>query len=132
MNSPINDLERLRRTLASSPQTLEHIWHDQHRLWQELNWEQPQIRLWLSCLPEISVTEQDSNNPTYRLGSGTAQQDDLGTALLKIIEQVGGRLTITQIKSKLPHGITATDQMIRTTVNRHPELTITGPLISRK
>ena len=131
----LSTLEQLRRILSRSPQTLEQIWHDQHRLWQELGWQQAQVRLWLSCLPDMSITGQNSDNPTYRLGSSdnNAQpQDDLGATLLAIIEQTGGRILIGQLKGKLPHAMVATDQMIQTAIRNHPELTMTGPFVSRK
>jgi len=135
MNSQLGSLEQLRRTLTHAPQTLEQIWHDQHRIWQELGWQQPQIRLWLSCLPEITISGQSSDNPTYRLGSGNADsqpKNDLGSALFSIIEQTGGRILIGQLKGKLPHGMIATDQMIQSAIKNHPELTMTGPFVSRK
>ena len=131
----LSTLEQLRRILTRSPQTLEQIWHDKHRLWQELGWQQAQVRLWLSCLPDMSITGQNSDNPTYRLGSSdnNAQpQDDLGATLLAIIEQTGGRILISQLKGKLPHAMVATDQMIQTAIRNHPELTMTGPFVSRK
>lgn len=132
MNALISKLESVRHNLSNKEQSLEQIQINDPQLWQELGWSEEQLRLWLSCQPDIHIADQQSGNPRYRIQGATEAKTDLGTELLNIIEQSGGRLLLAQVKSKLPHGLIATEQMIRTAVSKHPELTLTGPFVSRK
>ncbi len=131
MNPFTHNLDSIRRTLTSDAESLEQIWQNHPLLWQQQGWTQHQLRLWLGCLPGITVSAADTSNPSYSFAGAAQDKDDLGTIILNTVEQLGGRVAIAQLKGKLPPGTVATDQMIRTTVNKHPELTLTGPFVRR-
>ena len=132
MNTFTTGLEAVRRSINTSPQSLEHLWQNHPLLWQQQGWSQHQLRLWLSCQPNIAISQTNTDNPEYSVAREEQEKDDLGTTILKVVDQLGGRVLLAQLKAKLPPGTLATEQMLRTTVNNHPDLTLTGPFVRRQ
>lgn len=72
-------LAPVRRQLELYPCSLEQLWLDYGMLWQQLGWQQSQVRLWARCLPEIQVddgssAERCSENPRAKLGESKVCQ----------------------------------------------------------
>ena len=124
-------LDTIRRALSQNPQMLEQIWQGYPQLWQQTGWNQAQLRLWLSALPDISIQNQDSANPQYRFTDNEARGDDLGSLILQAVDDLGGKVQLNQLIHKLPVDMVTLEQ-IRTTVNQHPELRLMGPFVLRQ
>jgi hypothetical protein len=109
--------------------TLEQLWGDHSELWHHLGWEQAQVRLWLRCLPGISIHESDSVNPLYTLGSGKSPKTPcLADQLIALLESSGKPLPLSQLIHKFPPGVIVTESMLRSAINADHRLLMTGPL----
>jgi hypothetical protein len=130
MTAGLTELQTIRRDLASNPRGLDEIWQSRPLLWQRLGWDRSQLRLWLRCLPDMQVSQADTDEPGYRIGGGTeSQADDLSEIIAKVLESVGKPLPLAALRAKLPPGTVVTDPMLRAAIQSHPELTMTGPLV---
>ena len=125
-------LNDIKRSLARS-QHLSEIWQASPLLWQEIGWQQPQLRLWLAVLPEIVVREGESDDPVYQISQnlqkGDGLADDLAGVIWQIVCASGRPMPVAQVKSKLPTRLVATEPMILAAVRKHPKLTTMGPVI---
>lgn len=130
MNPIHSGLDNIKRNLSQSAQTLEQLWQGYQQLWQQAGWDQGQLRLWLSALPDINIQNSDSDNPEYSFASNEAQGDDLGSLILQTVDNLGGRVQINALLQKLPVEMVTIEQ-IKVAVNQHPELSLMGPFVRR-
>ena len=121
-------LNHIKRSLNRS-QHLSEIWQASPLLWQEIGWQQSQLRLWLAVLPEIVVLEGESDDPVYQIPGDRQGDDDLAEVIWRIVSSSGRLMPVAQLKSKLPVGLVATEPMILAAVREHPKLTSMGPII---
>lgn len=129
-SSDLQGLTRLKKNIASQSQSLEELWLSQPGLWQELNWEQAQLKLWLRCQPDINVESSDPQSIRYQLKTAKADgAANLSEEIAKILQGVGKPMPMAQLKNKLPAGLLVTEPMIKAAINNHPGLTLTGPLV---
>jgi len=123
------ELNSVKRAITNTPQNLNQIWQSYPVLWQQLSWNQSQLRLWLRALPDIQITNSTSEDPQYHI-----QQDnsgnDLGDTIASIVTALGKPMPIALLKKKMPPGTMVTDPMIQAAVKSHPKLQLKGPLIS--
>jgi len=130
MSDPIQKLKDIKRSLIRS-QHLSEIWQASPLLWQELGWQQSQLRLWLAVLPEIVILKGKADDPVYQISQDRQGGDDLADVIWQIVSESGRPMPVAQLKSKLPTGIgiVATEPMILAAVKAHPKLTSMGPTI---
>lgn len=128
MNDSPRKLNDIKRSLVRS-QHLSEIWQSSPLLWQELGWQQPQLRLWLAVLPGIEVSGSDGDDPVYQIPKTGQEGDGLADVIWRIVSETGRPMPVAQLKSKLPTGLVATEPMIQAAVKEHPKLTGMGPLI---
>ena len=132
MNDVANQqaLTRLLNSLGEAPQTLEELWQTQPLLWQDLGWQESQLRLWLYCQPGL-VRNADSDG-IERFGqatSSTQSEPDLSEEIAKIVQSNGKPLPLAQLKNRLPAGVLATEPMLRAAITEHPKLQMVGPMV---
>ena len=132
MNDVANQqaLTRLLNSLGEAPQTLEELWQTQPLLWQDLGWQESQLRLWLYCQPGL-VRNADSDG-IERFGqatSSTQSEPDLSEEIAKIVQSNGKPLPLAQLKNRLPAGVLATEPMLRAAITEHPNLQMVGPMV---
>ena len=97
MNEAANEqeLNRLLKSLGSEPQPLEDIWHARQMLWQELGWDQAQVKLWLYCRPEL--TRAIAGDGVERFGQANSETEralDLAEEIAKIMQSNGRPLPL--------------------------------------
>ena len=107
----LDELKRVRADLASE-RNLEDIWNDRPLLWQGLEWDRAQLRLWLRSLPKVQVRAERTDNPAYRLveddtaasrtHAGAAREEDLGEIIAEVLESLGKPAPLTLVRAKLP------------------------------
>ncbi len=129
MADNLMELQAVRKDLAAKAWTLDQVCQDRSLLWQRLGWDKYQVRLWLRSLPDMEVQDGEGDDPRYRIGLGAPSADDLGETIVSVVEALGGRVPLAQLRTKLPPGLVVTDPMIRAAVQAHPGLTLTGPLV---
>lgn len=132
MNEAANayELKRLLNSLGSEPQTLEEIWHTRQMLWQDLGWDQAQVKLWLYCQPDLARAKADDGIERFsRAGSEADNTPDLTEEIAKIVQSNGKPLPLAQLKNRLPAGLVATEPMIKAAIADHPHLQMVGPMV---
>ena len=129
MADNLMELQTIRKDLAAKARTLDQVCQDRSLLWQRLGWDRHQVRLWLRSLPDMEVQDGEGDDPRYRIGLDAPPADDLGETIVRVVEALGGRVPLAQLRTKLPPGLVVTDPMIRAAVQAHPGLTLTGPLV---
>ncbi|WP_295622402.1 hypothetical protein [uncultured Lamprocystis sp.] len=129
MTDTLMGLQAVRKDLAAKAWTLDQVCQDRSLLWQRLGWDRHQVRLWLRSLPDMEVQDGEGDDPRYRIGLDAPPADDLGETIVRVVEALGGRVPLAQLRTKLPPGLVVTDPMIRAAVQAHPGLTLTGPLV---
>ena len=129
MNEQQIQLAVVQHALSKAPLDLNQIWQNYPVLWQQLSWEQSQLRLWLRCQPDIQIEDIESDNPQYRINTQNIGCD-LGETIAGIVQTLGKPMPIALLKKKLPPGIMVTDPMIKAAVKAHPQLQFKGPLVS--
>ena len=118
------------QTLHQSPQPLEYLWQAYAHFWQSLGWSEAQVRLWLSCQPDMQVEGADGDNPTYRLvGQDAAGVFELAAYVVGLLQAAGKPVPLGQILQKLPPEQLVTEPMLRTLAKNDPRLLQTGPLL---
>ena len=132
MNDTANQqaLARLLKNSGSEPQTLEELWQAQPMLWQDLGWDQSQLRLWLYCQPGL-VRDADSDG-VERFGQADTNaqgEPDLSEEIAKIVQSHGKPLPLVQLKNRLPAGLLATEPMLKAAISDHPSLQMVGPMV---
>lgn len=132
MNEAANEqeLNRLLKSLGDEPQTLEEIWHIRQMLWQDLGWNQAQVKLWLYCRP--GLTRAIAVDGVERFGQANSEAEralDLAEEIAKIVQSNGRPLPLTQLKNRLPAGLVATEPMLKAAIADHPHLQMVGPMV---
>ncbi len=127
----LQGLDRLKTNITSQAATLDELWLSQPGLWQALGWAKPQLKLWLSCQPDIQMVGADVTRYEHKQGEGQGTPD-LGEAIAKILQGVGKPMPIAQLKNRLPPGLLATEPMIKAAISKHSGLALTGPLAKLK
>ncbi len=122
-------LNRLKTNLVSEPTILEDLWLSQPTLWQELNWSQAQLRLWLCCQPGIKVSTVNGQLHCQYSQSDENDQPDLGEIIANIVQSAGKPVPMAQLKSKVPAGMVVTEPMLKAAINQHPQLALMGPMV---
>lgn len=123
-------LTRLLKNLSEAPQTLKELWQSQPLLWQDLSWQESQLRLWLYCKP--GLVRNTSSDGIERFGqatSSTQSEPDLSEEIAKIVQSNGKPLPLAQLKNRLPAGVLATEPMLRAAITEHPNLQMVGPMV---
>lgn len=133
MNNLANQqaLTRFLKSLSGEPQTLEELWYTQHLLWQDLGWEQSQLRLWLYCQPELTRNRDSSGREYFGLDEADGHSEpDLTEIIVRIVQSHGKPLPLAQLKKRLPAGLLATEPMLKAAINDHPDLQMQGPMVT--
>lgn len=135
MNNATNQqaLALLLNSLREEQQTLDELWHAQPLLWQDLGWEQSQLRLWLHCQPRL---QRHINNEgvEHFSQSDTDRQSEpsLAEEIARIVQSNGKPLPLAQLKKRLPAGMLATEPMLKAAIADHPHLQMQGPMVKLK
>ena len=132
MNEAANqrELDRLLKSLARDPQTLEELWQTRHMLWQDLGWDQAQLKLWLYCQPGLTRDTASDGGARYgRTDSQAERGPDLTEEIAKIVQSHGRPLPLAQLKNRLPAGLLATEPMLKAAIANHPNLQLVGPMV---
>lgn len=135
MNNATNQqaLAQLLKSLSEEPQTLDELWHAQPLLWQDLNWEQSQLRLWLYCQPGLLCDTNSEGVECFRQPDTDRQSEpDLGEEVARIVQSNGKPLPLAQLKKRLPPGLLATEPMLKAAIADHPHLQMQGPMVKLK
>ncbi len=122
------ELIRLLKDLGHERQTLDEFWHARPLLWQDLGWDQAQLKLWLYCQPGLTHVTNDDGVERFGL-SGSAKEPDLADEIAKIVQQNGKPLPLAQLKNRLPAGLIVTEPMLKAAIAEHPNLQMVGPLV---
>lgn len=132
MNDAVNQaaLAQLLKHLGDEPQTLDELWQARPMLWQDLGWEQSQLKLWLYCQPGLArTTDRDGVERFGRESSGARGAPSLSEEIAKIVQGNGKPLPLAQLKNRLPAGLLATDPMLKAAIDDHPRLKMMGPMV---
>ena len=84
MSEPVQLLIDLKKSL-SKPRKLSELWQTYPMLWQDIQWQQAQLRLWLAALPGIQISQADTSDPVYQITGQEQGQDDLGDIIYDIV-----------------------------------------------
>ena len=126
-------LGQLLRRLEHEPQTLDELWHTRALLWQELGWDQAQLKVWLYCQPRLKCLYTDERDERFGpTESAPERGQDLGEEIARIIQSSGRPLPLAQLKNRLPAGLVATEPMLKAAIADHPGLQMLGPMVKLK
>jgi len=131
MSETMNNLLEIRHDLQKSRQ-LSDLWNEFSLVWQELGWQQPQLRLWLATLPEIEITRPESENPGYQIKIKQHEGEGLAEEIFDLINTSGMPMPIAQLQGRLPPSFGATEPMIKAAVKNHSKLMVMGPVVKLK
>lgn len=124
------ELSRLLKNLVSEPQTLDELWHARPMLWQDLGWNQTQLKLWLYCQPQLTRAIADDGIERFRQTcSASEATPDLAEEIAKIVQSKGKPMPLVQLKNQLPAGLLATEPMLKAAIANHPHLQVVGPMV---
>ena len=84
MSEPVQLLMNLKKSL-SKPRKLSEMWQTFPMLWQDIQWQKAQLRLWLAAQPGIQISQTGSSDPAYQITGQEQGQDDLGDIIYDII-----------------------------------------------
>lgn len=134
MSNKLNDqyinLDTVTSSLKTAPVSFEQLWSDFAAFWQQLNWQPPQLKLWLACLPGIITNTTATGEQTYQL-AGTANTGELCLAdeMAALLEKAGRPMPLAQLLAKLPAGMVVTEPMLRAAAQADARLELKGPLV---
>ena len=131
MSEIMTKLLEIRHELQKS-RKLSDLWNEFSQVWQELGWQQPQLRLWLAALPEIGITDLESENPGYQIKGEQREREGLTEAIFTLISASGMPMPIAQLQGWLPPSFGATEPMIKAAVKNHSKLMVMGPVVKMK
>lgn len=131
MSEIMTKLMDVRHGLEQS-RKLSDLWQEFSPLWQELGWQQSQLRLWLAALPQVEITNLTGDDPGYRIMGEQCEGEELAEAIFNIISTSGMPMPIAQLQSRLPPTFGATEPMIKAAVKDHSKLTVMGPVVRMK
>lgn len=123
-------LAQILKNLGNEAQTLETLWQGHPLLWQDLGWEQSQLKLWLYCQPNITQDTNSEGLECFQQEQNSEQDEpDLSEEIAKIVQSAGKQLPLAQLKNRLPAGLLATEPMLRAAISAHPHLKMMGPMV---
>lgn len=128
MSEIMTKLLEIRHDLQES-RKLSDLWNEFSMVWQEVGWQQPQLRLWLAALPEIGITDPESENPGYKIKGEQREGEGLAEAIFTLISASGMPMPIAQLQDRLPPSFGATEPMIKAAVKSYSKLIIMGPVV---
>ena len=131
MNETMNNLLEIRHVLKKSCR-LSDLWNEFSLVWQELGWQQPQLRLWLATMPGIEITRPKSENPGYQIKGEQHEGEGLAEEIFNLINTSGLPMPIAQLQDRLPPSFGATEPMIKAAVKSHGKLMLMGPVVRVK
>ena len=123
-------LDAIKSSLTKASLSIEQLWLDYIENWQQLNWQPPQLKLWLACLPGIIITTTATGEQTYQLAD-TASTGELCLAdeMSALLENAGRPMPLAQLQAKLPVGMIVTEPMLRAAAQADARLELKGPLV---
>ncbi|RON54556.1 hypothetical protein [Pseudomonas frederiksbergensis] len=128
--SPLNLVDAVQHTLESGPSTLEQLVAEHASLWQQLDWREEQVRLWLACLPGVRRCDLPTGERAYELEAiSSRQSNSLADELVALLEKAGRPMPLTQLMGKLAAGMVVTEPMLRTAAMQDARLEFKGPLL---
>lgn len=123
-------LDAVQRSLKNSAFTLNQVWSDHAQVWQQLGWNQSQVKLWLGCLPTIQVKAASNSEQTYQLeATATTGETTLADEIVALLEKAGRPMPLLQCLGKLPAGRVVTEPMLRVAAMEDVRLELKGPLV---
>jgi hypothetical protein len=126
----LQGLQRLKKNLATEPQTLDELWQSRPIVWQELGWKKEQLKLWLRCQPDIKKNVHQTKSDNYEMtGDETDSTLDIGEIIAKVLQGTGKPVPLANLKNKLPSNLVVTTPMLKAAINDHPNLQMIGPLV---
>ena len=126
-------LDEVMRALGQNAYTIDQLWLDHAALWQQLGWNESQVKLWLGCLGDVRANLAESGEKIYRVE--VRQQGDrqsLADHVLSLLENAGKPLPLAHLRDKLPAGWVVTEAMLRAAVKADARLELKGPLVKTK
>ncbi len=129
-NESIISLDSVIRSLNTAPVNFEQLWLDFAEFWQQLNWQPPQLKLWLACLPGIITNTTATGEQTYQLAGTTSTGEIcLADEIAALLEKAGRPMPLAQLLAKLPVGMVGTEPMLRAVAQADARLELKGPLV---
>jgi hypothetical protein len=126
----LKGLQRLKKNLASEPQTLDELWQSRPIVWQELSWKKEQLKLWLRCQPDIKKYSRQKEPDKFEIKGGKSDSiPDIGEIIAKVLQGTGKPVPLANLKNKLPSNLVVTTPMLKAAINDHPNLQMIGPLV---
>lgn len=126
----IATIDAVRRHLKQDEVVLDQIWIDHAPVWQQLNWNLSQIKLWLACQPNIHIGNAPNGEPTYQIeNANESGETSLADELVALLENAGRPMPLAQLLNKLPVGMVITEPMLRAVAQQDARLELKGPLI---
>lgn len=123
-------LDAVQRSLKNSAFTLDQVWSDHAQVWQQLGWNQSQVKLWLGCLSTIQVKAASNSEQTYQLeATATTGETTLADEIVALLEKAGRPMPLLQCLGKLPAGRVVTEPMLRVAAMEDVRLELKGPLV---
>lgn len=123
-------LESVKRALQAKSYSIEQIYSEYALLWQQMEWDASQIRLWLACLPGIRLATDLDGSVAYQLDrSATSNDNNLADELVALLSNAGRPMPLAQLMCKLPAGLVATEPMLRAAAQKDSRLELKGPLV---
>lgn len=123
-------LDAVQRSLKNSAFTLNQVWSDHAQVWQQLGWNQSQVKLWLGCLSTIQVETASNSEQTYQLeATATTGETTLADEIVALLEKAGRPMPLLQCLGKLPAGRVVTEPMLRVAAMEDVRLELKGPLV---
>lgn len=125
-------LVRVKNSIVKQALSLDDIWLSQPSLWQGLSWDKSQLKLWLICQPNIILEDNGQGDESSLFKANTASKKnlpDIAEEIAKVLQGTGKPMPLAQLKNKLPAGMLATEPMLKSAISKHPNLTLTGPLV---
>ena len=123
-------LDTVQRSLKNAAFTLDQVWSDHAQVWQQLGWNQSQVKLWLACLPEMKRETISEGTASYQLASNEPiSNHNLADELVALLVKADRPMPLTQLLGKLPAGQVVTEPMLRAAAMQDARLDLKGPLV---
>lgn len=125
-----NLLAAVPRTLKSGQFTLDQLVAEHTSLWQQLDWSEEQVSLWLACLPGLRRCYLPTGERAYALEAVASRQgNNLADELVALLDKAGRPMPLVQLMGKLPAGVVVTEPMLRAAAMQDARLELKGPLL---
>jgi len=128
--NPSTLLTAVQRTLKSGPFTLDQLVAEHASLWQQLDWREEQVSLWLACLSGVRRCDLPTGEGAYALEAVASRQgNSLADELVALLDKAGRPMPLAQLMGKLPAGVVVTEPMLRAAAIQDARLELKGPLL---